>query len=125
MHAGRLGKWARSRRGFATLMLALAAIAVAIIGMAALASGPVEPYTTYESTVAGDSPATQYRFDEAAGASTMVDSAGTRTATPTSVTFGGAGPFGGAKAGSFNGTTSIATMPSTPLASATAFTFEG
>jgi RHS repeat-associated protein len=102
-----------------------AALAIAsFMVVAATASGPVEPYSTYESTVASDTPVAQYRFDEAAGATTLADSAGTRNATATAITLGGTGPFGGSKAGAFNGTSSIATIPSTPLSAASAFTAE-
>ncbi len=108
----------------ASAVIVLCMVAAFALGTSASGTGSTEPYATYEATVGTDAPATQYRFDEAAGATTLGDSAGTRTATNTAITLGGAGPFGGSKAGAFNGTSSIAAMPSTPLASATAFTAE-
>lgn len=62
---GRLRGVIRTRKFW--MLAACALLAVAAFVVVATASGPAEPYTTYESTVAADSPATQYRFDEAAG----------------------------------------------------------
>jgi hypothetical protein len=104
----------------ALLIVAASAALAAIAG----GSGSTEPYATYQAAVTADAPVTQYRFDEAPGATTLTDSAGTRNATPTAITFGGAGPFGGASAGAFNGTSSVAALPSNPLAAAGDFTFE-
>ena len=107
----------------AALMTVVAVLLVAVAGGA----GATEPYATYQQAVATDAPTTQYRFDEASGATALVDSAGTRDATPSSVALGGSGPFGGASAGAFDGTNPFATLPTTPsppLSSATAFTVE-
>ncbi len=104
-----------------TVLCLLAAFA---LGTSASGTGSTEPYATYEAAVTTDAPAAQYRFDEGAGATTLADSAGTRTATSTSITLGGAGPFGGSKSGAFNGTSSIAALPSTALSTASAFTAE-
>jgi Concanavalin A-like lectin/glucanases superfamily len=83
----------------------------------------IQPYDTYESTVAADGPAAQYRFDDAAGSQTLSDSAGIDTAVNSGVSLGGEGPFRGGRSGSFNGE-AFAALPSNPLASATAFTAE-
>ncbi|HLH14405.1 MAG TPA: LamG-like jellyroll fold domain-containing protein, partial [Solirubrobacteraceae bacterium] len=87
------------------------------------AAGGTQPYETYESTVAGDAPVAQFRFDDAIGASTLADSAGSYTATNSGITLGGEGPFGGSKSGSFGGE-SYAALPSNPLAGVSAFTAE-
>jgi RHS repeat-associated protein len=109
----------------ARLRLALAVL-VAMIGVFAMTAfaGGTQPYDTYESTVAADGPVAQYRFDDAAGASTLADSAGTDTASNSGITLGGTGPFPGSKSGSFGGS-AFASLPSNPLAGATAFSAEG
>ena len=100
--------------------LLISAVVVAIAG----GSGSTEPYATYQQAVTADTPTTQYRFDDVSGTN-LTDSAGTRTATLTSVALGATGPFGGASAGTFNGSSSFAQMPaSNPLAAATVFTVE-
>jgi hypothetical protein len=98
--------------------------------LAALASVPaadsvtnVQPYQTYESTVSSDGPVAQYRFDEAAGATTLADSAGTNTAANNGVVLGGAGPFTGSRSGSF-ASGGYAGLASYPLSTATDFTVE-
>ena len=108
-----------------THRLALAVL-VAVIGVfawTALAGG-TQPYATYELTVAADGPVAQYRFDDAAGSSTLADSAGSYTATNSGIVLGGEGPFGGSKSGSFGGS-GFASLPSNPLAGASAFSAEG
>lgn len=104
-------------------MVAVFAVAVGTLAWAGLASG-TQPYATYESTVAADGPVAQYRFDDAAGSSTLADSAGSYTATNSGIVLGGEGPFGGSKSGSF-GTSAFASLPSDPLAGSTAFSAEG
>jgi hypothetical protein len=86
-------------------------------------AGGVQPYETYESAVSTDGPAAQFRFGDAVGSKTIADSAGSFSATNTGATLGGEGPFGGSKSGAFGGE-AYATLPSSPLASATAFTAE-
>ena len=110
------------RRGWRTGLLSLAGLLV-MVGVAGSA-GSVQPYTTYETTVAADGPVAQYRFDDATGSGTLADSAGTRTATNTGITLGGAGPFTGSKSGAFAGA-AYAALPSNPLTGATAFSVEG
>jgi RHS repeat-associated protein len=85
--------------------------------------GAAEPNDNYQTAVATDGPGAQYRLDESVGAATLADSAGTDTATVTGITLGSSGPFGGSKAGSFNGE-AYATLGTTPLASANEFTAE-
>ncbi|HTR72809.1 MAG TPA: LamG-like jellyroll fold domain-containing protein, partial [Solirubrobacteraceae bacterium] len=74
--------------------------------------------------VATDGPVAQFRFDDASGSSTIADSAGSYTATNSKIGLGGEGPFGGSRSGSFNGE-EYASLPSSPLVSAGAFTAEG
>jgi hypothetical protein len=106
------------------LVLALAVVGAAV-GVAAAGGQGTQPDATYLTTVAADSPAAQFQFADAAGSSTIADSAGSYTATNDGVTLGGAGPFPGSLSGSFNGTSSYAVLPSSPVKSATAFTAEG
>jgi sugar lactone lactonase YvrE len=87
-------------------------------------AGGTQPYATYESAVAADGPVAQYRFDDAVGSSTLADSAGSFTASNSGIVLGGEGPFGGSKSGSFSGL-AFASLPSNPLAGATAFSAEG
>jgi len=109
---------ARGRVALAAL-LAVAGVLV----WSALAGG-TQPYDTYESTVAADGPVAQYRFDDAAGSSTLADSAGTDTASNSGIVLGGAGPFAGSKSGAFGGS-AFASLSSNPLAGATAWSAEG
>jgi sugar lactone lactonase YvrE len=96
--------------------------ATAVLTWTALAGG-TQPYDTYQATIAGDGPVAQYRFDDVAGSSTLADSAGSDTATNSGITLAGEGPFGGSKSGSFSGA-AFATLSSSPLEGATAFTAE-
>ncbi|SCD50642.1 intein C-terminal splicing region [Streptomyces sp. TverLS-915] len=66
---------------------------------------------TYRGAVLGQNPAQYYRLGEAAGASTAVDEVRGGDATYTSTTLGSAGPFSDAKAATFNGTSSVLTLP--------------
>jgi len=91
--------------------------------LAAAVAGGTQPYETYETVVAEDHPAAQFRFDDAAGSTTLADSAGSYTATNNGITLGGQGPFGGSKSGLFGGE-AYATLPSSPLSGATEFTAE-
>jgi hypothetical protein len=86
------------------------ATSVALLGALfwTAAAGGTQPYDTYQSTVAEDGPVAQYRFDDAAGSSTLADSAGSFTATNNGSTLGGEGPFRGSKSGSFGGTVGTA-----------------
>ena len=110
----------RARKGPIALIAVLLA---AVVAAAAGGQGSVEPYETYKTTVAASTPATHYRFDDAASATTLADSAGTRDATVSGITLAANGPMAGASAGSFDGE-AFATLPSTPLATATAFSVE-
>jgi hypothetical protein len=91
---------------------------------AALAGG-TQPYETYEGKVASSEPVAQFRFNDASGSATIEDAVGTHTytATNTGITLGEEGPFGGSKSGAFAGA-AYATLPSSPLKEATAFTAE-
>ncbi len=93
-----------------------------VVGVAGGAGG-TQPYATYETTVAADGPAHQYRFDDAPGSKTLADSAGSLAGTVSGITLGAAGPFTGAHAGSFGGSAS-ASFASSPLAGDTAFAAE-
>ncbi len=106
------------------ILVALVALLGSMI-WAVMASG-TEPYEKYESIVARDEPVAQFRFDDAAGSKTLVDSAGSGSATAESsgITLGGEGPFGGSKSGSFAGG-AFAKLSADPLQGATAFTAEG
>ncbi len=90
----------------------------------AVAAGGTQPYETYESTVAADGPVAQFRFDDAVGSSTIVDSVGSYTAINNGVVLGGEGPFGGGRSGAFGGA-AYGSLPGDPLAGANEFTFEG
>lgn len=87
-------------------------------------AGGAQPYETYESTIAASEPVAQYRFDDAAGSSTLADAVGSYTATNSGIVLGGEGPFGGSKSGSFGGE-AYASLPSDPLAGTEEFTAEG
>jgi sugar lactone lactonase YvrE len=108
----------RGRRGAVAGILAV----VALLLWATLAGG-TQPFDTYESTVAADSPAAQYRLSDTSGSSTLADSAGSNTASNSGITLGGEGPFPGSKSGAFGGS-SYASLTSNPLAGATSFTVE-
>ena len=128
-----MGGWRRAARsqdpghvGQARAAIVAALLALLLVGLVvavAGGAGGVQPYSTYESTVAADGPVALYRFDDAAGSTTLADSAGTRTATNTKITLGGVGPFTGSKSGAFAGS-AFAALPSSPLAGATAFSAE-
>ncbi|HTA15944.1 MAG TPA: LamG domain-containing protein, partial [Solirubrobacteraceae bacterium] len=87
-------------------------------------AGGTQPYETYENAVAADGPVAQFRFDDAVASSTLADSAGSYAAANSGIVLGGEGPFGGSKSGAFGGA-AYASLPSSPLASATAFSAEG
>ena len=112
---------ARPRRW--RVLSAMLAVALGGLGWAALAGGS-QPDDTYQSTIAADGPVAQYRFSDAAGSSTLADSAGSDTATNSGITLAGGGPFGGGKSGAFT-SEAYASLASNPLAGATAFTVEG
>jgi hypothetical protein len=107
---------------WAALVAFSAAIALVLVP-AADSSSITQPYQTYESTVGGDQPSVQYRFDDAAGSTTLADSAGTDTATNNGIVLGRLGPFGGSGSGKF-ASGAYAAMQSFPLTGATAFTAE-
>ncbi|HUA74052.1 MAG TPA: LamG-like jellyroll fold domain-containing protein [Solirubrobacteraceae bacterium] len=86
-------------------------------------AGGTQPFDTYETVVAADSPVAQYKLSDTSGSSTLADSAGTNTASNTGITLGGEGPFGGSKSGAFGGS-AYASLTSNPLAGASAFTAE-
>ncbi len=115
------GVW--SRIGRIKLLLLATIVVVAVMVWTGLAGG-TQPYETYESTVAADGPVAQYRFDDTVGSSTLADSVGAYTASNSGIVLGGEGPFGGSKSGAFGGE-AFATLPSDPLAGASAFTAEG
>ena len=108
--------------GFGRVVLAGLVGVVGVLVWSALAGG-TQPYESYESTVALDGPVAQFRFDDAVGSSTLVDSAGSYTASNSGIVLGGEGPFGGSKSGAFGGE-AFATLPADPLAGASAFTAE-
>jgi hypothetical protein len=108
----------RGRRGAVAGILAV----VALLLWATLAGG-TQPFDTYESTVAADSPVAQYRLSDTSGSTTLADLAGSNTASNSGITLGGEGPFPGGKSGAFGGS-SYASLTSNPLAGATSFTVE-
>lgn len=116
------GYWSRLGRYRRVVLTVLVAV-IGVLVWTGLAGG-TQPYDTYQSTVAADGPVAQYRFDDAAGASTLADSAGTDTASNSGITLGGTGPFPGSKSGSFGGS-AFASLSSNPLAGATAWSAEG
>jgi len=115
-------RWPLLRGRLTRAMLATVAVATGGLVWSGLAGG-TQPYETYEATVAGDGPVAQFRFNDAAGSSTIADSVGSYTATNSGIVLGGAGPFGGSKSGALGGE-AFATLPADPLAGATAFTAE-
>ena len=114
----------RSRVRGALALLVVGALAGLVVVAVAGGASTLHPYTDYQAAVTADAPASQYRFDEAAGATTLVDSVTAKTATNTKIVLGQDGPFRGSFAGSFDGTASAA-LSANPLAAATAFTVEG
>jgi sugar lactone lactonase YvrE len=104
------------------LVLAGGVCVVGVLLWATLATG-TQPYETYEEAVGADGPMAQFRFNDASGSSTIADSVGSYTATNSGITLGGEGPFGGSKSGSFGGE-AYASLPSSPLTSASEFTAE-
>ncbi|MFI1167099.1 LamG-like jellyroll fold domain-containing protein [Streptomyces sp. NPDC020801] len=66
---------------------------------------------TYRGAVLGGAPSEYFRLGEAAGATTAVDQVRGGDGTYNTVTLGGSGPFGDAKAASFDGTASSVTLP--------------
>ncbi len=108
--------------GFRRVVLAGLVGVVGVLVWSALAGG-TQPYETYESTVASDGPVAQFRFNDAAGSSTIADSVGSYAAANSGIVLGGEGPFGGSKSGSFGGE-GYATLPADPLAGAGEFTAE-
>ena len=121
---GRRGRPSRGafRRALARVALVVLTAMVGLLVWAGLASA-TQPYETYEATVATDGPVAQYRFDDASGSGTLADSAGSYAASNHGIALGGAGPFGGSRSGSF-ASEAYATLPSDPLAGASAFTAE-
>ena len=116
------GAWRRfGRRGRLTLALPVGVVGVLLWVVVA---GGTQPYETYEEAAGSDGPAAQFRFDDAAGSSTIADSAGSYTATNIGIGLGGEGPFGGSKSGSFGGEAYVS-LPSSPLAGTDEFTAEG
>jgi sugar lactone lactonase YvrE len=107
----------RSRVGVLALVAGLSSLL-----WAATAVG-TQPFETYEGAVAVDGPVAQFRFSDTVGSSTIADSAGSYTASNSGITLGGEGPFGGSESGAFGGE-AFATLPSGPLAGASAFTAE-
>ena len=121
MSDGRTAGLRVSRSG----LLALAVLAgLAGILLWAVAASGTQPYESFEEAVATDGPVAQFRFDDASGSGTIADSAGSYTATNSKISLGGEGPFGGARSGLFGGE-AYASLPSSPLAGANAFTVEG
>jgi hypothetical protein len=111
--------WLRAKpAGFAV------AATLVVLLVLVTAAGGTQPYETYEEAVAADGPVAQFRLGDATGSSTISDSAGSYTASNSGIVLGGEGPFGGSGSGSFGGE-AFATLPSDPLAGATAFTAEG
>jgi hypothetical protein len=110
------------------MVVSVAVVAAGLSAVAAIGLSSTQPYATYESLIATDGPVAQFRFDDVAGSSTVADTAttaATYSATNTSITLAGTGPFPGSLSGSFNGSSSFAALPSNPLNGATAFTAEG
>jgi streptogramin lyase len=87
-------------------------------------AGGVQPYETYEGAVVANEPVAQFRFNDAPGSGTIGDSFNSYTATNSDITLGDEGPFGGSKSGSFVDE-AYASLPSSPLEEADAFTVEG
>ena len=95
---------------------------IGVLVWTALAGGS-EPSDTYWSTVEANAPVAQYRFSDAAEATTLADAAGSDTAANSGIALAGEGPFGGSASGAFDGE-AYATLTSDPLAGASEFTFE-
>jgi RHS repeat-associated protein len=117
------GRSGRMRLGvFGRVAAAAVAGLAGVLAWTAIAGG-TQPYEAYEATVAADGPVAQFRFSDSVGATTIADSAGSYTATNNGSVLGGEGPFGGSKSGLFGGE-AYASLPSNPLAGASAFTAE-
>ena len=104
----------------ACLFTLIFGLSLAVVDVA----GGTQPYETYEEVVATDGPVAQFRFNDPSGSSTIADFAGSYTAANSKIVLGGEGPFGGSKSGSYGGE-AYASLPSSPLAGAVAFTVEG
>jgi sugar lactone lactonase YvrE len=102
---------------------ASALLASAIVLAVAAIAGGSEPRDTYETTIAGDSPVAQYRFEDAAEATTLNDTAGSNDATNHGILLGQEGPFGGSASGQFDGE-AYASLTANPLEGASEFTAE-
>jgi hypothetical protein len=102
---------------------AASAVLVVLLVLVTTAGG-TQPYETYEEAAATDAPVAQFRFNDASGSKAIEDSAGSYTATNSGIALGGEGPFGGSKSGTFGGE-AYASLPSSPLIEASAFTVEG
>ncbi|MFD9393174.1 LamG-like jellyroll fold domain-containing protein [Streptomyces sp. NPDC060000] len=70
---------------------------------------------TYRGAVLGGAPSEYFRLGEAAGATTAVDQVRGGNGTYSAVTLGAAGPFSDQKAATFDGSTSLLTLPSGSL----------
>ncbi len=108
--------------GIPIAILLAGLLGLAVVSPAGGASA-VQPYQTYESTVGGDGPVSQYRFDDVNGSKTLADSAGTDNGVNSGIIFGNVGPFTGSHSGNF-GSAAYATLPSYPLTGATSFSAE-
>jgi RHS repeat-associated protein len=73
--------------------------------------------------ISASGPVAQFRFSDAAGSSTIADSAGSYTATNHGITLAEPGPFGGSNSGLFGGE-AYAALPGNPLSGASEFTAE-
>ncbi|MEW2134469.1 LamG-like jellyroll fold domain-containing protein, partial [Streptomyces sp. NPDC005435] len=70
---------------------------------------------TYRGAVLGGAPSEYFRLGEAAGATTAVDQVHGGNGTYGAVTLGAAGPFTDQKAATFNGTSSLVTLPNSSV----------
>jgi sugar lactone lactonase YvrE len=118
------GRWRWRRVGAARWRVGFLALVAGLSSLlwAATAVG-TQPFETYEGAVAADGPVAQFRLSDVVGSSTIADSVGSYTASNSGITLGGEGPFGGSESGAFGGE-AFATLPSGPLAGASAFTAE-
>ncbi len=114
---GRVGRTAPLRAILCALV-----VAAFVIGGAGGAGGS-EPRDAYEPAIASDSPAAQYRFEDASESATLADAAGSDTAADHGIALGGEGPFDGSASGSFGGE-AYAALASDPLEGASEFTAE-
>ncbi len=101
--------------------------AVVTLGLCALTwtalAGGQQPNENYQGVISSSKPAAQFRFSDAAGSSTIADSAGSYTATNHGITLGEPGPFGGSNSGLFGGE-AYAALPGNPLSGVSEFTAE-